>query len=99
VASTFPQSEDKAIGKDQHFDLIYAQSDYLYTVIPDPPHDRNEADCFIYSVVDSQEYEVVNQVLGEQVDVPSFLLLDNIADVVDFPIYDEYDDDYDHDLP
>jgi len=22
-------------------------------------------------------------------------LLDNIADVVDFPIYDEYDDDYD----
>jgi hypothetical protein len=34
----------------------------------------------------------------EQVDVPRFFLLDDIADVVDLPIYDEYDDDYDFDF-
>jgi hypothetical protein len=37
VASTFPQSEEEAIKKDQQFDLIYAQSGYLYTVFPDAP--------------------------------------------------------------
>jgi hypothetical protein len=37
VASTFPQSEEEAISKAQQFDLIYAQSGYLYIVIPDAP--------------------------------------------------------------
>jgi hypothetical protein len=37
VASTFPQSEEEAINKAQQFDLIYAQSGYLYTVFPDAP--------------------------------------------------------------
>jgi hypothetical protein len=37
VASTFPQSEEEAISKAQQFDLIYAQSGYLYTVLPDAP--------------------------------------------------------------
>ena len=34
VASTFPQTEEEAINKAQQYDLIYAQSGYLYTVIP-----------------------------------------------------------------
>jgi hypothetical protein len=34
VASTFPQSEEEAISKAQQYDLIYAQSGYLYTVLP-----------------------------------------------------------------
>jgi hypothetical protein len=68
-------------------------------VVSDPPHDKHGVDCFIYSFVDSQEDEFANQFVEEQVDVPSFFLLDNIADVVDLPIYDEYDDDYDDDLP
>jgi hypothetical protein len=37
VASTFPQTEEEAISKAQQFDLIYAQSGYLYTVLPDLP--------------------------------------------------------------
>jgi hypothetical protein len=37
VASTFPQTEEEAINKAQQFDLIYAQSGYLYTVFPDAP--------------------------------------------------------------
>jgi hypothetical protein len=37
VASTFPQTEEEAINKAQQYDLIYAQSGYLYTVIPDAP--------------------------------------------------------------
>jgi hypothetical protein len=31
VATTMPQSEEEAITKAQHFDLIYSQSGYLYT--------------------------------------------------------------------
>ena len=38
VASEHPQSEEEAILKAQQFDLIYTQSVYLYTVIPDAPH-------------------------------------------------------------
>jgi hypothetical protein len=52
----------------------------------------------MYSFVDSQKNEFANQFVEEQVDVPSFFLLDDIADVVDFPIYDEYDDDCDVDF-
>ena len=52
----------------------------------------------MYSFVDGQKYEFANQFVEEQVDVPSFFLLDDIADVVDFPIYDEYDDDCDVDF-
>jgi hypothetical protein len=37
VASTFPQSEEEAISKAQQYDLIYAQSGYLYMVLPDLP--------------------------------------------------------------
>ena len=64
----------------------------------DPSHDKHGADCFMYSFVDSQEDEFANQLVEEQVDVPSFSLLDDIADVVDLPIYDEYDDDCDVDF-
>jgi hypothetical protein len=64
-------------------------------VASDPPHYKHGADCFIDSFVDSQEYEFANQLVKKQVDIPIFFLLDGIADVVDLPIYDEYDDDYD----
>jgi hypothetical protein len=37
VASTFPQSKEKSISKAQQYDLIYAQSGYLYTVLPNLP--------------------------------------------------------------
>jgi hypothetical protein len=37
VASTFPQSEEEAIRKTQQFELIYAQSRYLYTVLLNTP--------------------------------------------------------------
>jgi hypothetical protein len=37
VAYTFPQYEEETIRKAQQFDLIYAQSSYLYKVIPDAP--------------------------------------------------------------
>jgi hypothetical protein len=37
VASTFPQYEEETIRKSQQYDLIYAQSRYLYTVLPDIP--------------------------------------------------------------
>ena len=38
VSSERPQSEEEAILKAQQFELIYAQSRYLYTVILDAPH-------------------------------------------------------------
>jgi hypothetical protein len=37
TTSTFPQSEEEAISKAQQFDLIYAQSCYLYTLFPYEP--------------------------------------------------------------
>jgi hypothetical protein len=52
----------------------------------------------MYSFVDSQENEFANQLVEEQVDVPIFFLLDDIADVVDLYLYDEYDYDYDVDF-
>jgi hypothetical protein len=76
---------------EDYIPLIKRENTY---VISDPPHDKHKADCFIYSFVDSQEDEFANQSVEEQVDAPSFFLLDDIADVADFPIYDEYDDDY-----
>jgi hypothetical protein len=63
-------------------------------LVSDPSHDKNGANYFMYSFVDSQENEFVNQLVEEQVDVPSFLLLHDNANIVDFPIYDEYDDDH-----
>jgi hypothetical protein len=63
-----------------------------------PSHDKHGADCFMYSFVDSQENKFANQLVEEQVDVPSFFLLDDIADVVDLSLYDEYDDDDDVDF-
>jgi hypothetical protein len=49
----------------------------------------------MYSFVDSQEDEFTNQFVVKQVDVPSLLLLDDIAHVVDFAVYDKYEDDCD----
>jgi len=63
----------------------------------DPFHDEQRADRFMYSFVDSQEYECEKQLVEEHVDIPSLFLLDDIAYVVDLSIYDEYDDDYDVD--
>jgi hypothetical protein len=37
VVATFPQTEEEAISKTQQFKLIYAQSRYLYTVLPNAP--------------------------------------------------------------
>ena len=37
IASECPQSEQEAILKTQQFDLIYAKSGYLYTIIPNTP--------------------------------------------------------------
>jgi hypothetical protein len=36
-ASTFPQSEEESISKAQQYGLIFSQSGYLYTVLPDAP--------------------------------------------------------------
>jgi hypothetical protein len=52
----------------------------------------------MHSFVDDQKNEFANQFVEEQVDVPSFFLLDDIAYVANFPINDEYDDDYDVDF-
>jgi DNA-binding protein YbaB len=64
----------------------------------DASHDNHGVNCFMYSFVDNQENEFANQLVEEQVDVPSFFLLDDIADVVYLSLYDEYDDDYDVDF-
>ena len=64
----------------------------------DPSHDRRGDEYFMYSFVDSQKDDSVNQFVEEQVDVPSLFLLDDIAYVVDLSLYDEYDDDYDVDF-
>jgi hypothetical protein len=58
----------------------------------DPFHDEQRVDCFMYSFVDSQEYECEKKLVEEQVDVLSLFLLDDMAYVKDLPIYDEYDD-------
>jgi hypothetical protein len=67
-------------------------------VVSNPPHDKHGSDCFIYSFVYSQEDKFENESIEEKVDVLIFFLLDDITYVVDFPIYDEYDDDYDVDF-
>jgi hypothetical protein len=61
----------------------------------DPFHDKHEIDCFMYLCVDSHENEFADHLVKEQVDVPSFFFLDDIADVVELSLYDKYDDDYD----
>jgi hypothetical protein len=68
------------------------------SLTPDPFQDKQRTDCFMYSFIDNQEDEAASQPVEEQVDVPSFFLLDDIADVVDLPIYDKYDDDCDVDF-
>jgi hypothetical protein len=60
-----------------------------------PSHDKQRVDCFMYSFVDSQEDEFTNQFVEKQVDVPSLFLFDDIAYVVDLPVYDKYEDDCD----
>jgi hypothetical protein len=50
------------------------------------------ADHFMYSFVDSQEYEYEKKLVEEHVDVLSLFLLDDMAYVNDLPIYNEYDD-------
>jgi hypothetical protein len=61
----------------------------------DPFHDKQRVDCFMYSFVDSQEDEFTNQFVEEQVDVLNLFLLYDIAYVVDFLVYDKYEDDCD----
>jgi hypothetical protein len=61
----------------------------------DPSHDKQKDDCFMYLFIDSQEDEFTNQFVEEQVDVPSFFLLDDIAQKVDLPVYDKYEEDCD----
>jgi hypothetical protein len=95
IISPFEVLNANDFAKD-YIPLIEREGTY---VVSDPPHDEHRADCFIYSFEDSQEDEFANQFVEEQVDVPRFFLLDNIADVTDLPIYDQYDDDYDNDLP
>jgi hypothetical protein len=58
----------------------------------DPSHDERRVDRFMYSFVDSQEYECEKQLVEDQVDVLSLFLLDDMAYVNDLSIYDEYDD-------
>lgn len=41
VAQSMPQTEEEVILTAKKFDLIYAQSGYLYTVIPDAPCNRS----------------------------------------------------------
>jgi hypothetical protein len=60
-----------------------------------PSHDKKRANYFMYSFVDTQEDEFTNQFVEKQVDVPSLFLLDDIAYVVDLPVYDKYEDDCD----
>ena len=60
VASERPQTQEEAILKAQQFDLIYAKSCYLYTIIPDAlrsissPQDTSREshaiDGFIFSI-------------------------------------------------
>jgi len=50
---------------------------------------------FYVFIVKNREDEVASQPVEEQVDVPSFFFLDDIADVVDLHIYDKYDHDCD----
>jgi hypothetical protein len=68
-----------------HIPLIEREGTY---VVFDPPHDEHKDDCFIYSFEDGQEDEFANHFVEEQVDVPSFFFLDDVANVTDFPIYD-----------
>jgi hypothetical protein len=60
----------------------------------DPSHDKQWADHFIYSFVDSQENEFVNQSVEEHINVPSLFLSDDLAYDVDLPVYDKYEDDH-----
>jgi hypothetical protein len=49
----------------------------------------------MYLFIDSQEDEFTIQFVEEQVDVPSLFLLDDIAQTVNFPIYEKYEEDCD----
>ena len=40
VATTIPKTKDQFILNAQHFNSIYAQSKYLYRIIPDDPRHR-----------------------------------------------------------
>ena len=59
VTSEHPQSKEDAILKAQQFDLIYAQSRYLYTIILDAPHvgtsywDESGASHTAYGIISS----------------------------------------------
>jgi hypothetical protein len=68
-------------GVAEEHEIVHKQEVDLH---PDLCHHEQETDCFMYSFVDSQENEFANQLVEEQVDVPRFFLLDDIADVVDF---------------
>ena len=88
-------SNTKNDGVAEEHEIVHKQEVDLH---PDLCHHEQETDYFMYSFVECQEDEFANQLVEEQVDVPSFSLLDDTANIVDFPIYDEYDDDYDVDF-
>ena len=49
----------------------------------------------MYSFIDGQENDITNLFVEEQVDVPSLFLLDDIAQTIDLPVYDKYEEDCD----
>jgi hypothetical protein len=63
---TMPNSEEEAIQKAQQYDLRYAQSGYLYTILPDAPRSRSgdlsapgashAADCLIGYILPNHPY-------------------------------------------
>jgi hypothetical protein len=75
VASTFPQTEEESINKAQQFDLIYAQSGYLYTMLPDAPRTipfsqekhgmSHTANGFIGFVMHQQPYNQPKPIYGK----------------------------------
>jgi hypothetical protein len=72
--------EENEFAKD-YIALVEREGAY---VVFDPPHDKNGVDCFMYSSMESQRDECVDQSIEELIDVPRFFLLDNIATVVVF---------------
>jgi hypothetical protein len=59
-------------GVAEEHEIVHKQEVDLH---PDLCHHEQETDCFMYSFVDSQENEFANQLVEEQVDVPSLFLV------------------------
>jgi hypothetical protein len=85
-------------GVAEEHEIVHKQEADLH---PDLFQHEQKIDCFMHF------FEVFNndivaedkdQPTEEQVDVPRFFLVDDIADVVDLPKYDEYNDNYEIDF-